>query len=41
MLSKMLSKVVILFMVFEILLVLDYILEIIIPCISYFCTQVL
>jgi len=41
MLSKVLAKGIIYFLLFEILIVLDYIIEIIIPCIYYLYTQVL
>ncbi len=41
MLSKLLTRWIIYFLLFEMLIVLDYILEIIIPCVYYLYTQVL
>ncbi len=41
MLSKTISKGIIYFMLFEMLVALDYIIEIIIPCICYFYTEIL
>jgi len=41
MLNKLLFKPIVILLLFETLLVLDYIIEIILPCISYFYSQVL
>jgi len=41
MLNKLLSKSIVILLLFEILLALDYVIEIILPCIFYIYSQVL